>query len=65
MLFANLLIENNAKEILTSKLNKSSKDIKYNYSKLATKVNKKELKYINKGKDASRLIVGSSFDSNY
>ncbi len=52
MLFTNLLIENNAKEILTFKLNKSSKDIKYNCNKLTTKISKKELKYINKEKSA-------------
>ncbi len=50
MLSTNLLIENNTKEILTSKLNRSSEDIKYNYSKLTTKVSKRELKYINKEK---------------
>ncbi len=48
MLFTNLLIKNNTKEILTFKLNRSLKNIKYNCSKLITKVNKKELKYINK-----------------
>ena len=48
MLFTNFLIKNNAKEILISKLIKSLKDIKYNCSKLTTKISKKELKYINK-----------------
>ena len=48
----NLSIENNIKKILISKLNKSLKDIKYNCSKLAIKVNKRELKYINKEKSA-------------
>ncbi len=51
MLFTNRLIENNIKEILVSKLDKSSKNIKYNYSKLTIKVSKKELKYINKKKE--------------
>ncbi len=46
----NLLIENNIKEILTFKLDRFSKDIKYSCSKLTTKVSKKELKYINKEK---------------
>jgi len=49
-LFTNLLIENNIKEILISKLNRFSKDIKYSCSKLTTKVSKKKLKYINKEK---------------
>ncbi len=51
MLSTNLLIENNTKEILTSKLNRFSKDIKYSYSKLIIKVSKRELKYINKEKN--------------
>ena len=51
MLSTNLLIKNNAKEILISKLNRSSKDIKYNCNKLTTKVSKRELKYINKEKN--------------
>jgi len=50
LLFTNLLIENNIKEILTSKLNKSLENIKYSYSKLTTKISKRELKYINKKK---------------
>jgi len=50
-LFINLLIENNAKEILTSKLNKSLENIKYSCSKLITKVSKRQLKYINKKKN--------------
>jgi len=50
-LSTNLSIENNTKEILTSKLDRSSKDIKYSCSKLAIKVSKKELKYINKRKN--------------
>jgi len=49
-LSTNLLIENNIKEILTFKLDRFSKDIKYSCSKLTTKVSKKELKYINKEK---------------
>jgi len=49
-LSTNLLIKNNAKEILTSKLNRFLEDIKYSCSKLTTKVSKKELKYINKEK---------------
>jgi len=50
LLFTNFLIKNNTKEILISKLNRFLKNIKYNYSKLTTKVNKKKLKYINKKK---------------
>jgi len=51
LLFINFLIKNNAKEILTSKLNKSLENIKYNCSKLTTKVSKRQLKYINKKKN--------------
>ncbi len=47
----NLLIENNIKEILIFKLDRFLKDIKYNCSKLTTKVSKRELKYINKEKN--------------
>ncbi len=48
----NLLIKNNTKEILISKLNRFLEDIKYNYNKLTIKISKKELKYINKKKNA-------------
>jgi len=48
----NLLIENDAKEILTSKLDRSLEDIKHNCSKLTIKVSKRELKCINKEKSA-------------
>jgi len=51
LLFTNLLIKNNPKEILIFKLNRFLKDIKYNCSKLTIKVSKKELKYINKEKN--------------
>ncbi len=51
MLSINFLIENNTKEILTSKLNRFLEDIKYSYYKLTTKVSKRELKYINKKKN--------------
>jgi len=51
LLFTNFLIKNDAKEILTFKLNKFLKDIKYNCSKLTTKINKKELKFVNKKKN--------------
>jgi len=50
-LSTNLLIENNIKEILIFKLDRFLKDIKYNCSKLTTKVSKRELKYINKEKN--------------
>ena len=52
MLSTNLLIENNIKEILISKLDRFLEDIKNSCSKLIIKVNKKELKYINKEKNA-------------
>ncbi len=51
MLSTDFLIENNTKEILTSKLDRSWKAIKYNCNKLITKISKKELKYINKKKN--------------
>ena len=52
MPLTNLLIENDAKGILASKLNRSSKDIKYSCSKLTTKVSKRELKCVNKEESA-------------
>ncbi len=51
MLFTNFLIENNTKEILTSKLDRSLENIKYSCSKLTIKISKRELKYINKEKN--------------
>jgi len=50
LLFTNFSIENNTKEILTFKLDRSLENIKYNCNKLTTKVNKRELKCINKKK---------------
>jgi len=50
LLFTNFLIENNTKEILTSKLNRFLENIKYSCNKLTTKINKRELKYIDKKK---------------
>jgi len=51
LLSTNLLIENNAKEILTFKLNRSLEDIKSCCSKLTIKISKRKLKYINKEKN--------------